>query len=116
MEHRKKLIKSLDATFSKIIRSKGECFCCGTTQNLTCGHLITRALYVTRWDFDNAECQCVACNLRHEYRPEKFTLKYIMEYGIEKYEQLIIKSKSNKKFTNAELLKMLEELKKRGKE
>lgn len=107
---RKKIIKKLDLTFSKIIRKSGKCFCCGKTDSLTCGHLITRAVYNTRWEFDNAECQCMSCNLKHEYRPEIFTELYIEKYGLEKYQNLIEKSKNPKKTTNIELLEMLDKL------
>jgi len=110
--NRKKIIKELDLIFSKIVKKKGKCFCCGSTNNLTCGHLITRSIYNTRWDLNNAECQCVSCNLKHEYRPEIFTKIYIEKYGLEKYQNLVKKSKETKKISNTELEKLLIELKK----
>lgn len=109
---RKKLIRELDKYFSLIVREKNKkCFTCGSMQNLTCGHLITRSNYITRWDFDNAETQCVSCNLTHEYRPEIFTNAYIEKYGLEKYQKLVEKSRRSKKYLNFELLDLLDRLK-----
>ena len=107
---RKKIIKKLDELFSLIIRARGVCFTCGSRENLSCGHLITRAIYNTRWDFDNAECQCFRCNLLHEYQPEIFTQKYIQTYGIEKYNNLVKKAHSSKKMTTIDLLQILDNL------
>lgn len=109
---RSSLVKELDRVFSLYIRKRSPvCFCCGRTVNLTCGHLITRACYSTRWDTENAETQCSGCNMLHEYRPEIYTEKYIEKYGIEKYIEIVKKSKEVRKFKNYELEEMIRRFK-----
>lgn len=110
--NRKKIIVELDKYFSLIVRKIGKCFICGSTENLTCGHLITRVNYSTRWDFENAECLCLKCNYKHEFHPEIFIELYIEKYGFEKYKNIIAKSKQIKKFQNFELIELLEKFKK----
>jgi len=107
------LIKELDRLFSLIVRTKQPfCFCCGTKDNLTCGHLISRTVYSVRWDFDNARTQCIKCNLLHEYRPEIFTNLWIKENGLNKYQELIKKTQNKIKFKNSDLLKKIEDFSK----
>ena len=55
----KKSVKaSCDKLWSQIIRSKGACEVCGTTQNLEAHHIIGRRLIPTRWDLQNGLCLC----------------------------------------------------------
>ena len=68
--HRKILVKKLDTLASQIVRLRDKrCVCCGSTENLTCGHLFSRVAYSTRWDWDNMYAQTLSHNLRHEYDP-----------------------------------------------
>lgn len=108
---RNALITKTDSILSQIIIKKyKECFICGSKKNLTCGHLITRKIYITRWDFDNVRCQCKSCNLLHKYQPEIFTLKYIDQNGLEKYRNIVEKTKIKKKMTDKEIKKKYKEL------
>jgi hypothetical protein len=67
---RKTIVRKLDKIVSQIVIERdGKCVVCGTTNNLTCGHLFSRVAYSTRWDLDNCYAQCLSCNLKHEYDP-----------------------------------------------
>jgi len=71
---RQAAVRRADKAFSEYIRARdgGVCVMCGKRENLTCGHVFSRAHYGTRWDELNAFCQCTGCNLRHEYDPYPF--------------------------------------------
>lgn len=67
---RKGWVRKLDKLVSQtVIKRDKKCLVCGTTQNLTCGHLFSRVAYSTRWDLRNCYAQCLSCNLKHEYDP-----------------------------------------------
>ena len=110
---RKGLVRILDKTMSCLIKKRDiYCVICGTFENLTNGHVFSRVAYSTRWDFDNCFCQCVGCNLRHEYDPYP-----LMEYarkilGSKKLELLHKKHRTVKKYKTYELAELLETLKK----
>lgn len=61
---RKNAVKELDKAFSEYIRARdGKCMQGGNCNGpLTCGHLITRSNYSTRWDEGNAFGQCSGHN------------------------------------------------------
>lgn len=106
-ESRKKIIKNLDSIFSKfIIKRDGKCVICEKTENLSAGHLISRACYAVRWDERNVFVQCRGCNLLHEFRPERFTLWFLNKYGLEQYQKLCEDSRQQKKFSNNLLKEM----------
>ena len=110
--NKKKLVKECDRLFSLIVRQKMQyCFCCGTKERLTCGHLITRANYAVRWDFDNAVTQCYKCNYLHEFRPEILTNLYIKSFGADKYNELVEKSKRHIKINDIYLNELKDYLK-----
>jgi len=110
---RKKLVKKLDDVFSLYIRHRDNfcCFICGKVKSISvviqCGHLITRGKQSVKWDERNAHAQCRGCNLKHEYQPEHYNLKFIKKYGKAKYERLILESNIRPRFTNDDLLSML---------
>jgi hypothetical protein len=110
LSNRKKLVKKLDDVFSVFIRArdKNKCITCGTTENPTCGHLITRAKYSVRWDERNSFCQCFGCNMSHEYNPEKYTAKWLAIYGEKAYQQLVRDANKSHKFTDKELEALIE--------
>lgn len=107
-----------DKWFSKYIREKSAniCFVCGTMENPTCGHLITRSHLSTRWDVKNAECQCKGCNLKHEYNPEIFTNRYIDQYGLEEYQKISKRSQEKVKLTVEDIRQIGESFKKKYEE
>ena len=96
---RKTIVKKLDTIFSQYIRRRyskndiSECVTCGKQdhwKSLQAGHFMSRKHYATRWDEDNVEVQCMGCNV---YR---------------KADQLLIKSRKIQKFSDVELLEMIE--------
>lgn len=113
---RKTIITKLDTIFSQFIRLRyskneiSECVTCGKQDHwkkLQAGHFISRKHYATRWDEDNVEVQCVACNV-YRYGEQYLFSKYL---GEELSDKLIIKSRSIAKFSDVELLEMIEEYK-----
>lgn len=102
---RKKLVKELDKWFSLYIRKRDKyCVLCGTTENLTCGHLFSRVAYSTRWDETNAFGQCAGCNMRHEHDPARFHIWFINKYGKDKFESLHWQYNRPMKTTNETLI------------
>lgn len=103
-KQRKKLIKKCDELVSLIVRKRdGKCVVCGSTQNLTCGHLITRNCKIIRWELTNNNCQCRSCNFTHEFRPERYTSWWVNKYGLDAYNELVRLSNQTKKWTVFEL-------------
>jgi len=109
---RKGLVRALDEEVRRLTKLKGnKCVCCGTTQNMTCGHLITRAKYSVRWDLQNCWPQCASCNLRHEYDPHLMTSWFIDWCGLDAYKALVKRSNKVSRKSDKELKELLEELK-----
>lgn len=109
---RKRLVKKLDQIVSKIVIARdGKCVVCGSTQNLTCGHLFSRVHYSTRWSLTNCNCQCLGCNLKHEHNWEPYRRWFVQNYGQAFYDALYEDHMRVKKFKNYELQELLEELK-----
>ena len=107
---RKKLIKKLDTVFSIFIRKRDKkCVICGTKERLTNGHLITRSKYSVRWSVVNCHCQCIGCNMLHEYQPERFTLWFIKKFGESVYTKLVLDSNKIRKFSNSDLETLIEQ-------
>lgn len=119
---RKNLIKKLDAVFSKYIRlrdadQEGYCRCstCGEVHHWTkiqAGHFISRKHYATRWNEDNVHAQCVACNVFRYGEQYKFSL-YL---GDKLSKELLEESRLTTKFTDIEIIEMIEEYNEKIKE
>jgi hypothetical protein len=110
---RKTIITKLDSIFSQYIRlrySKNEiatCVTCGKSDNwkkMQNGHFVSRKHYATRWDEDNCQVQCSGCNV-FRYGEQYLFSKYL---GADLSEELLIKSRKIQKFTDSELLDMIE--------
>lgn len=124
---RKTIVRNLDKIVSQIVKARdGKCIVCGTTQNLTCGHLFSRVAYSTRWDLTNCYAQCLSCNFRHESDPYPMTeaVKKLWERQLKDYREesrsqiasaqlddIHRKYVTPRKFKDFELLELLEELK-----
>ena len=107
---RKQLVRQLDKVFSEYIRARDKkCICCGTQEDLQCGHLLSRVAYSTRWDEDNAHAQCRKCNLVHEHNPHIYVKAYIQQHGINQYYNILSKYSKAVKISNAEMEQMIEE-------
>ena len=110
---RKTLVKKLDTVFSIYIRRRYakdnivECVTCGKQdhwKNLQAGHFMSRKHYATRWDEDNVEVQCMACNVYRYGEQYKFS-KYL---GETLADELLVKSRQVQKFTDADLIDLIE--------
>jgi hypothetical protein len=110
---RKTIITKLDNVFSQYIRLRyskneiSECVTCGKQDHwkkLQAGHFVSRKHYATRWDEDNVQVQCSGCNV-FRYGEQYLFSKYL---GVDLSEELLMKSRKIQKFTDNELLEMIE--------
>jgi 5-methylcytosine-specific restriction endonuclease McrA len=110
---RKTIITKLDNIFSQYIRLRyskneiSECVTCGKQDHwkkLQAGHFVSRKHYATRWDEDNVQVQCSGCNV-FRYGEQYLFSKYL---GSDLSEELLIKSRKIQKFTDNELLEMID--------
>jgi len=110
---RKTLITKLDKVFSEYIRRRyakndiATCVTCGKKDHwkkLQAGHFMSRKHYATRWDEDNVEVQCSACNV-FRYGEQYLFAKYL---GTEKADMLLAKSRETVKFPDWEIQEMIE--------
>jgi 5-methylcytosine-specific restriction endonuclease McrA len=110
---RKGIVRKLDKLVGDIVKLRdGQCVVCGSKSNLTSGHLFSRVAYSTRWDLDNLFCQCLSCNLRHEYDPYPL-MKYAERvWGREKVEEIHKKYVTPHKFRTFQLIELYEDLNK----
>ena len=105
---RKTLVTKLDAVFSEYIRRRyakndiAQCVTCGKKdhwKNLQAGHFISRKHYATRWNEENVQVQCVACNV-YRYGEQYLFGVYL---GEEKSQELLQLSREVVKFSNIDL-------------
>jgi len=110
---RKIIITKLDNIFSQYIRLRyskneiSECVTCGKQDHwkkLQAGHFVSRKHYATRWDEDNVQVQCSGCNV-FRYGEQYLFSKYL---GTDLSEELLMKSRKIQKFSDNELLEMIE--------
>ena len=110
---RSQLVKKLDAVFSQYIRQKdavneiATCVTCGKKDHwkkLQCGHFQSRRHYATRWDENNVGVQCYGCNITNQGQQFLFA-KYL---GLDKAEEMVLKSKQTVKFSDSDLLEKIE--------
>lgn len=91
---RKKLTMSkctefADYAFSIYIRAKEPCCsCCGSQEQLQCGHLFSRVFTSLRWEEMNAATQCARCNINHEHHSEPFRRVMVLRFGEEEIEKM----------------------------
>ena len=79
---------------------------------MQCGHFISRKHYILRWDEENCNVQCVACNV-FRYGEQ---YKYSLYLGSKLSKKLYNKSKKLINFTTSELKDKLDYYNKRIKE
>jgi len=115
---RKTIVNNLDKVFSEYIRRRyakngiAECVTCGKKdhwKNLQAGHFMSRKHYATRWDDENVEVQCMACNV-YRYGEQYLFAKHL---GQEKADELLAKSRTMVKIKDWELQDMIEIYKKK---
>lgn len=115
---RSKLVKDLDAVYSKYIRlskltngSSNICVCCGKEENwkkMQNGHYCSRTHYNTRWMDMNCHPCCIGCNVFKSGNYPEYT-RYMLEvYGAEALKELIAESKKIIKIANYEIEEQIE--------
>mgnify|MGYP000645212842 CR=1 FL=1 len=112
-----KLVKKLDAIFSKYIRwyyadSNGyvSCYTCGSTKpvsEMQNGHFISRRKYAIRWHTDNCKPQCQKCNIWEQGQQFIFGNKLKAEIGEDKFNELIQLSNTTVKRTKQDYEDMI---------
>ena len=118
----KLLKKKLDKVHSEFIRmaEANVCYCCGSTDRPTCGHLFSRRSMETRWDITkdgNCHVQCWSCNFKHGGRVfspnDKYPYwkKYIDANSLDALDRLNKRSKTVRQWTLHELQQLHEKLK-----
>ena len=116
---RSKIVKKLDAEFSRYIRLKYadhngfvKCYTCNCIKHfkdsMQCGHFMSRRHYSTRWLDTNARPQCYGCNVHSQGKQYEFALNLNKEYGYKIAEELLQLSRETVKFSNPELLEKIE--------
>ena len=83
---------------AQIIRDRGACECCGSTNHLQCAHIISRKYSWTRTSLDNAFCLCASCHRHFTDNPVEFGQFTVQKIGEEGYAGLIEKRNSIDKF------------------
>lgn len=111
---RKALIKRLDTLTSQIVRLRdGCCVQCGSVENLTAGHVLSRRSHSVRWDVSenggNVWCQCWPCNFRHgSNSPIPYFQWYVRRFGQARLDILYLVWAKGRKFSNPELRAMID--------
>ena len=109
-----KLKKELDKWFSLYIRLRDaneygytQCFTCGKvghykTGGMQNGHFQSRKHLSTRFDEDNCQVQCVACNMFRQGEQFKFGINLDSKYGEGTAEELEILARTTLKISRVE--------------
>jgi hypothetical protein len=95
--------------FSDYIRERDNwtCYTCGKRgdrHNMDAGHMISRRFSAIKFDEINVHCQCVYCNKYLSGNLHEYIKKFLIEYGMEKYEQLDRIKNNYRKGTAIELV------------
>ena len=111
------LIKKLDTVFSLWIRRRyavndiSECYTCGAKKEYKkqqAGHFASRRHYSTRWNEFNVQVQCYSCNICQQGMQFEFGKRLCLQYGDNFAEDLMIESKKIVKFTESDILDMID--------
>lgn len=107
------LVKKLDRLFSLYIRLRDampngyvRCISCGkikTFDDVDCGHFYSRTHMATRFDEDNCNAECKACNRFSADHLIAYQTNLIRKIGISRFEKLGIKAKSTCHWLDSEL-------------
>lgn len=108
---RKKLIKTIDnLVFQIVCLMYPGCVECGSTDQPTTGHVLSRRSFATRWDFRNVFRQCWSHNYRAAMTAAgAYHLWYVKTYGIEAFEKLYQDWAKGHKYTRLELQNLVPE-------
>tara|TARA_R110000803_G_scaffold64303_3_gene125266 strand:+ start:7888 stop:8298 length:411 start_codon:yes stop_codon:yes gene_type:complete len=108
-----KLKKELDKWFSLYIRLRDatlegmvQCITCGSVkyykQGMQNGHFQSRSFLATRFDEQNCQPQCVACNMFKQGEQYKFSLALDSKYGEGTAQELEYKARQINKISRVE--------------
>lgn len=113
--------RKFDAVFSEYIRRRhadefnaATCVTCGTVRHwkdLQCGHYVSRAHMGTRFDEENCNVQCCACNVFKKGNLDEYALYLIETYGDGVLGRLHKKKLAGRKIRAAEYQELIEEYK-----
>ncbi len=89
-----------DRAFSKLVRARGSCVKCGTTDysRLQTMHILGRRFSATRVDFANALCGCATCHRRFTDHPDEWMDFLDSTIGRDEYDRLKTKALASGKF------------------
>lgn len=107
---RKTLEKKLDATWSKVVRSRANnrCEICNSDNIVQAHHIIPRTHKGTRWDIDNGVSLCLA---HHLYWAHKDVIAFYEWIALKRnLDRLKVKGYSVCKWQESELKLLLNEL------
>ncbi len=119
---RTQLVKLADKHFSLAIRLRdssngvGECITCNKKlhyKEAHAGHFQKRRYYATRWDEENVNLQCSACNTFGDGEQFKYARALKLKYGDEVPEKLEIMARGGvgKKFPSSEIEQIIQDSK-----
>lgn len=107
------LVKKLDRIFSLYIRLRDampngytRCISCGKIkrfEDMDCGHFHSRIHMSTRFDEDNCNSECQACNRFSADHLIAYQTNLIRKIGINRFEKLGIQAKSTRHWLDSEL-------------
>jgi len=120
---RKAIVKQLDTVFSQYIRRRDSqddmcsCSTCGVVKpikQMQAGHFMSRGKYSTRWDEQNVHAQCQGCNMWKQGQQYKMSIHIDQKYGAGTAEELMNKSNRTAKFTDSDLIELINKYKNHG--
>ncbi len=117
---RSQLVKEYDSEISKYIRlsyaenGRVACVSCGVKKpwkEMQAGHYCSRSHYATRWDSNNVYPQCPACNVFKGGNYPSYSEFLYELIGKDGVKELIRKSKTVFKISNAQMIEETKNLK-----
>lgn len=73
---------------AQLVRARGACQRCGSTERLQCAHIVGRRFAATRTDETNAWCLCAACHLRLTEHPDEHMHFVAQTIGMAAFDRL----------------------------
>ena len=73
---------------AQIIRNRGNCEACSSTNQLQCAHIVSRKFSITRTDLRNAVCLCAGCHRKFTDRPFEWVKWVDSKITAKKHQQL----------------------------
>ena len=119
---RKTLVAKADKLFSEYVRLRdssggyGECITCGKRlhyKDAHAGHFQKRKYYETRWDEENVNLQCSACNTFNDGEQYLYAKAVDLKYGDGTADKLhkMARDGVGQKFPTSRLLEIIEDTK-----